>query len=314
MRLFVCRVSAMTKTCESWKCQSYVGRLVVAAMGLVQDNDTFQCLCLCVGRNAHECLRIHTHNLILMPRPFDGPPLLTPEIDLEGIVDTLVETKYPSDFAWSPVVNASFYADLVYEGFLPIAARRGARAILLPKLHRERCCMKPQDIHLSKNAKKRSQKFDMSIDLAFEQAIEGCVRQHGENWLLPPLQAEFIKLHGDDSIHPNVHIHSIEVWQDDTLVAGEIGCSVGASYTSLTGFYDVSSSGSIQLMCLAKILQKQDFELWDLGMCLPYKFDMGAESYSREDFVGWLRKVRDKNRKLQLPDRVNCRKILTDSF
>lgn len=45
----------------------------------------------------------------------------------------------------------------------------GLRAIiLLPKLNQKRCILNPKDVHVSKNTRKRSSRFTMTINQCFE--------------------------------------------------------------------------------------------------------------------------------------------------
>eukprot|EP00658_Telonema_sp_P-2_P001985 TRINITY_DN10746_c0_g1_i7.p1 TRINITY_DN10746_c0_g1~~TRINITY_DN10746_c0_g1_i7.p1 ORF type:complete len:135 (+),score=20.21 TRINITY_DN10746_c0_g1_i7:138-542(+) len=93
-----------------------------------------------------------------------------------------------------------------------------------------------------------------------------------------------------------VRVHSFELWDaEGKLVAGELGTAVGGCYTALTGFSDraVPSSGTIQMLATARILQASGFGFWDMGMPITYKEKLGSVTVPRAHFLSRLEEVRD---------------------
>eukprot|EP00922_Rhytidocystis_sp_ex-Travisia-forbesii_P069210 GHVS01103261.1.p1 GENE.GHVS01103261.1~~GHVS01103261.1.p1 ORF type:complete len:395 (+),score=47.24 GHVS01103261.1:180-1364(+) len=233
-------------------------------------------------------------------------PQLFPMTNLELAVTSITEAEYPDDFTWSPVITAEFYSSLLHAGFIPLATTvdtadqarphvRKTRYILLPKLHVDRCVMDLDKVHVSKKTKKRSKGFTVTIDTASSEVVDACVRQHAENWLVPPLQSEFRRMFDKHFSVDGVKLHSFEIWKDGKLAAGEIGSTVGSCYCSLTGFYDVDSAGTIQLCVLGSLLRQLGFTMWDLGMSMDYKLSLGATVIPRATFVQRFRKARLKD-------------------
>ncbi|KAF8820579.1 hypothetical protein IE077_003026 [Cardiosporidium cionae] len=224
-------------------------------------------------------------------------PLVSPLHSLDKMADIIAFYEFPSDFTWSPCVSSPFIERLLYAGFIPLCERMRMEGeptyFLLPKLHQNRCTMRFQNLHVSKNCKKRSKRFLLSIDTAFNEVLDSCVLQHGENWLHPPLREAFLKLFEGNAVN-KIQMHSIEAWTENgNLTAGEIGVTVGHCYCSLTGFFRESSSGSIQLCALGKLLSLLGYKLWDLGMYIEYKSKLGSGITERKTFLKDFRQIRD---------------------
>ena len=224
-------------------------------------------------------------------------------------------TPYKEDFCFTRVHHYRLVAQLMSEGFLPIATE----GVLLPKLHKERCVVSlPQDLHISKSVRKKSKRFRVTVNTAFAQVVEGCKAQHGKRcWLYDPLVEAFQHIYDsgkvdctvfDDGKNPTtrdcpVRIYSMEIWnqQSGQLVGGELGYTVGSIYTSLTGFASEDSAGSVQLAALGRMLAQLGFSLWDLGMAMDYKFSLGCHLMPRAEYVAHVRAVREAKGSTVLP-------------
>ena len=117
----------------------------------------------------------------------------------------------------------------------------------------QRCVLYFSDLRLHRSAKKKAKHFHLSVDMCFDDVVNGCIRQHGQNWLYPPMVKTLKHIHQSPSAR-GVRVHSFEIWEEEDLVGGELGYSVGACYTSLTGFCTVDSAGRYPLLPPAKPL------------------------------------------------------------
>jgi Leu/Phe-tRNA-protein transferase len=260
------------------------------------------------------------------------PPYLSPWVH-----------PYHGDFCYARQFHPQLLVQLLAEGFLPIATAEGR--ILLPKLHAQRCVIDlrgtdsdhqgnshgnsaSSHLHISKSVRKKSKRYHLTINQAWEDVVDGCRHQHGEHcWLYPSIVGAFAALHrqphvakipADPSVscpplECPVRMLSVEVWQDNVLVAGELGYTVGRMYTSLTGFANVSGAGSVQLAATGRLLLTCGYRWWDLGMDMEYKRELGAMLLDRPDFVQQVRSCRTQRPTVDLTAfdlPRNCRALI----
>jgi len=255
-------------------------------------------------------------------------PFIHSAANLDNIVTRLNKDK-KDEFGWSLSFDPLFISQLCLNGFLPMAGQCFSDLIcLLPKLHQKRCLLTNQnDLKISKGTKKRSRHFEVTMDQAFNEVIKEIQVQHGDTcWFYAPLTDAYreIHKHNNDITFYGVRIHSIEVWRPQTLaedgsitsprqlVAGEIGYTVGGSYTSLSGFRhkDADGAGTVQCCALAKMLDHCGFKMWDLGMGMQYKYDLGAKDVPRNEFLSLLASMKDMTCVLSLEGAVPASNLL----
>lgn len=183
---------------------------------------------------------------------------------------------------------------------------------------------KPTTLQLPEGIRKKSKKFALVLDGGFwdincKEMVAHHEREHGHSWLNPYLQKTYAATNVEpEKFATNIHcicvVHASSVpaivaahellrsaKSDDeksaaktnfdkvaqeAYCAGEIGCSVGTIYTSLTGGYTVSGTGSIQLGALAALLVKCGYQTWDLGMAMEYKTkNLGGVEVRRKQWL-----------------------------
>jgi leucyl/phenylalanyl-tRNA--protein transferase len=213
----------------------------------------------------------------------DGPealPLVAQVAEAQGI-----------EFCVSLRLDPHMVAATCSHGYMPMAMELAGRELLLIKCHEERCVLDFENLHTSASTLRRARGLSLEIDRDFRGCLESIVEAYPDRWLVSGLCESLEALNETPLL--GVQCHSVEVYERGELVAGEVGYSSGAVYSSLSGFHRRSGAGSVQLACLALILERAGFAFWDLGMEIEYKIRMGARTLQRDAFLERCRRARD---------------------
>ena len=237
-----------------------------------------------------------------VPR-FQNRPYLADSFAVHSALAAGLEGSLEGDYCWSLSFAPEFVRTLCAEGFVPISCELGGNTglfVLLPKLHEERCVLHFDSLHVPRKVRRRAlrESHRLSVDDAFDAVLAGCVRQHGDTWLHPPLRSALEAMSGGSSADPvagdagAVRVCSFALWHGHELVAGEFGVAIGRVYTSFSGFHTANGAGALQIVLTAMLLRRAGFAWWDLGQAHDYKIAHGATVMPRTHFLDQFRRQR----------------------
>lgn len=147
--------------------------------------------------------------------------------------------------------------------------------------------------HISTSLEKflRRCPFEVKRDTHFRQVMEACAApaaQRGETWIAPELIDAYTRL------HELGHAHSVECWQDEKLVGGIYGVSVGGLFAGESMFHRADNASKVALVKLVEHLREKEFLLFDIQMVTPATKPFGAKEISRSDYLALLAEAVDK--------------------
>ncbi|HEX5720147.1 MAG TPA: leucyl/phenylalanyl-tRNA--protein transferase [Thermoanaerobaculia bacterium] len=156
----------------------------------------------------------------------------------------------------------------------------------------------PREAHLSRSLRKtmRHGGFEIRSDTAFEAVIRACARKRRRGQRGTWITRGMIK--GYTALHERGFAHSIEAWQEDRLVGGLYGISLGAVFYGESMFAEVPDASKVAFATLLGNLVRWDFQLVDCQSYTGHLATFGAEDWPRERFLGAL------ERALQAPTRM----------
>lgn len=143
----------------------------------------------------------------------------------------------------------------------------------------------PAKIKISKSMKQLFKKktFEVTFDKEFSKVITNCQKikrkgQHG-TWITSDMKKAYVDLHYLG------YAHSVEVWQEKTLVGGLYGVCLGNIFYGESMFSKVSNASKYGFITLCKILEKRNFTLIDCQVYTEHLESLGAEFIPRNEFI-----------------------------
>ena len=146
----------------------------------------------------------------------------------------------------------------------------------------------PDRLKVSKSMRTvlRKKQFEVTFNKAFDQVVDACakVKRFGQNgtWITPGLMEVY------STLHTQGHAHSVEVWEEGSLVGGLYGIDLGTVFCGESMFSKSSNASKVALIFLVKELKKNKYELIDCQVPTQHLASMGAEPISRTEFLTFL--------------------------
>ena len=128
----------------------------------------------------------------------------------------------------------------------------------------------------------RNRGYEVRIDSAFAQVLEGCAgprREQPGTWLGAGMRAAYLRLHRLG------YAHSFETWLDGALVGGLYGMAIGRMFYGESMFSRATDASKVALAALAAELRARGFPIIDCQMNTRHLASLGAREVRRSDFL-----------------------------
>ncbi len=175
------------------------------------------------------------------------------------------------------------------QGLFPMAERRDDPALywVSPEM---RGIIPLEDFHIPRRLARtiRSRRFRVTADQAFDQVMRGCAEPASgreESWI----NGEILRLYA--GLNRSGHAHSVECWQDDALVGGLYGVSLGAAFFGESMFSRVRDASKVALVHLVERLRRGGFVLLDTQFLTPHLAGFGARAIPRGQYLALLHRA-----------------------
>lgn len=130
--------------------------------------------------------------------------------------------------------------------------------------------------HISRSLSRamRRTRFTITTNTAFNDVVTGCA-DRADTWI----NAEIFSLCAQ--LHALGHAHALEVWEDDMLVGGVYGVTLGRAFFGESMFSRRDNASKIALACLVDRLNRGGFTLFDTQFLTPHLASLGAQEITR---------------------------------
>ncbi len=129
----------------------------------------------------------------------------------------------------------------------------------------------------------RQECWTITLDRAFAQVMQACAAPRDNvspgTWITPAIRSAYGELHRRGMAH------SVEVWENDALIGGLYGVSIGRMFFGESMFARRTDASKTALAALVQTLRRLEFRVIDCQQNTGHLASLGAHEISRENFL-----------------------------
>lgn len=137
------------------------------------------------------------------------------------------------------------------------------------------------DHHVSRSLRRVRHRFEVTVDNAFDQVVEGCADPSRDGaWITGAISTAYGRL------HELGWAHSVEVWDDSGLVGGLYGVAIGGFFAGESMFHRATDASKVALWAATDIVfdEHGEHRLFDVQWQTPHLASQGVRQVSRTDY------------------------------
>lgn len=152
----------------------------------------------------------------------------------------------------------------------------------------------PEDLHVGRSLRKtmRKQPYRITMDRAFERVIDHCAAtpRPGQSgtWITAEMRAAYIEMHRLGLAH------SVEAWEDETLVGGVYGLALGTAFFGESMFALRPDASKIAFVTLVEQLRRWSFRIIDCQVVTEHLLRFGAHEIELDEFLERIAEATDE--------------------
>lgn len=146
--------------------------------------------------------------------------------------------------------------------------------------------------HCSKSFRRfmKTHLFEITVNQSFSEVMQGC-SERAETWI----NSEFKRAYQE--LHQLGHCHSVEIWNQKSLVGGVYGVQLGGAFFAESMFSRTANASKLALYSLCQHLIERGFLLLEVQFLTDHLESLGAIEVTDETYEAILSKA------LALPSR-----------
>jgi leucyl/phenylalanyl-tRNA--protein transferase len=183
----------------------------------------------------------------------------------------------------APIIAPDLLLEAYAGGMFPMAMENGEMGWFSPD---PRGIIPIKEFHIPHGLKKvlRRNPFEVRFNTAFGAIMRGCADRES-TWISEMIYRSYVKL------HELGFGHSVEVWQDNTLVGGLYGVSMGGAFFGESMFSRVPNASKVALAALIGRLDERGYVLLDTQWVTEHLTQFGAHEIPRATYLKRLNKA-----------------------